>query len=120
VSKSYLSVESEVTNESSIVHIGPFDKDRDMYLPGLVEKMRTKFPRARCTYWQAYVFDPPYEEEDYSLMQQAKSLLRELRNGTVWFDNDHGGKPIIFICWGMSGGILFKQVCPDDTIILPS
>lgn len=117
VCQTRLSVEIEVVNENSIVHIGPFEKDRDMYLPKLREKMRTKFPRARCTYWQTYVFDPPFEEEDYSLMQQAKDLLKELRREMLWGDSPHKDKPIVFICWGMSGGILLKQVCPRDTII---
>lgn len=117
VSKFYLPVEAEVTNESRIVHIGPFDKDRDMYLPGLVDKMRTKFPRARSTYWQTFIIEPPYEEEDDSLMQQAKNLLRDLQNSLLYSRDDHCEKPIIFICWGMSGGILLKQVCPGNTII---
>jgi len=119
VSKSYLSVEAEVTNESRIVHIGPFDKDRYMYMPGLVDKMRTKFPRARSTYWETLICIPPYEEQDDSLMQQAKNLLRELRRSLLHSidENDHSNKPIVFICWGMSGGILLKQVCLGNTII---
>lgn len=99
------------------MHIGPFEKDRDMYLPGLVDKMRAKFPCAQNTYWQTYIFEPPYDEQDDSLMQQAKNLLRELRNGLVYRSDDHSCKPIIFICYGMSGGILLKQVCPGDTIM---
>lgn len=88
-----------------------------MCMPGLVDKRRTKFPRARSTYWQTYIFEPPYDEQDDSLMQQAKNLLRDLRNGLVYDGDDHSGKPIVFIYWGMSGGILLKQVCTGDTII---
>ena len=121
VSQTYLFVGAEFNDENSIVHIGCFENERDvMYMPGLVDKMRSKFRRARCTYWQTNVFDPPYEEEDFSLKQQAKNLLRELRNGLILSADDLGGIPIVFICWGMSGGILLKEVCLGDTIIFLS
>jgi hypothetical protein len=71
----------------------------------IVEKLQSKFPHGRCTYWNLYFATPPYPRQEDDLMQQAKNLLRELQKLS-------GSHPIMFVCWGMAGGIVLKQVIP--------
>jgi hypothetical protein len=74
------------------------------------DKLRNKFPHGRSTYWQTDILFPPYVRRDDSLMQQAKSLLRELLKSQAQRESKPDESPIVFFCWGTAGGILLKQV----------
>jgi hypothetical protein len=90
-----------------MIHVGVFDGYAREYMADLVEKLQSKFPHGQSTYWDVNITCPPYGYDDDTLVQQAKILLRELRNLRRHVKNE---RPIVFFCWGMPGGILLKQV----------
>jgi hypothetical protein len=93
--------ESESTKANSFVHLG-----RASYG---AQSLGEDFPQAQNMYWHLTRMDLP-SRKDCGFIRQADDVLQSLRENQTREPDDDRGKPIIFVCWGVAGGVLFKEV----------
>jgi hypothetical protein len=112
VSDTSVFIKLKIADDDSLVHLGMTRNTRREY-PYYISspnRLRKKFPQARSAYWCPGHDVSPRAQDD-GFKQEADNLLEELRKGRPTRNEDDSRKrPVIFICWGMAGGILLKQV----------
>jgi hypothetical protein len=100
-----VSVEPEITDDNSIIHLGKDDVFSHYHIR---KKIEENFPHARNAYWMASEVGPSDLRHD-GLAVQADELLETIGRQTQ-DEAANRRKSTLFVCWGTRGGVLLKTV----------